>query len=58
MGRLKGRVMPRLDMQLDVVDDASDREHPGFLQVPLEAYPLQGVGALIEEVIKPLCTQQ
>ena len=48
--------MPALNTQLDVVDDASNREHPGFLEVLPEAHPPQGVGLLIEEVIKALHT--
>ena len=50
--------MPVLNAQLDLVDDTSNREHQGFLEVLLEAHPLQGVGVLIEEVIKALHTQQ
>ena len=55
-GEVKGPVMPVLNTQLDVVDDASDRENQGFLEVLPEAQPLQGVGVLIEEVIKALHT--
>ena len=47
-----------LNAQFDVVDDASNREHQGFLEVLPEAHPLQEVGVLIEEVIKALHTQQ
>ena len=43
---------------LEVVDNVDDREHHGFLETLLEAHPLLGVGVLIEEVIKVLCTQQ
>ena len=50
--------MPALDMPLDMVDNASDREHQGFLEVLPEAHLLQGVGFLIEEVIQALYTQQ
>ena len=49
---------PMLNALLDVVDDAHDREHQGFLEVLPEAYPLQGVRVLIEEVLKALCTWQ
>ena len=47
---------PVLNAQLNVVDDAGDREHQGFLDVLLEVHPLQGVGVLIGEVIKALHT--
>ena len=50
--------MPALNTQLDMVDEAGEREHQGFLDVLPEAHPLQGVGVLIEEVIKALHTQQ
>ena len=43
--------MPSLNTSLDMVDDANDREHQGFLEVLLEANLLQEVGALIEAVI-------
>ena len=56
MGRWEGLVMPALDVPLDLVEDAGNREHQGFLEVLLEALPLQGIGVLIEEVIKALCT--
>ena len=45
-------------VSLDMVDDASDREHQGFLEVLPEAHPLQEVGVLIEGVINALCTWQ
>ena len=38
LGRLEGLVMPMLNASLDVVDDADDREHQGFLEVLQEAY--------------------
>ena len=51
--------MPALDMPLDVVDNASNREHQGFLEVLPEAHPIQGaVGVLIEKMMKALYTQQ
>ena len=34
--------MPMLNMSLDVVDNASDREHQGFLEILSEAHLLQG----------------
>ena len=43
-------------MLVEVVDDVGDREHHGILDIPLEAHPLFGVGVLIEEAIKVLCT--
>ena len=49
-------ITPMLGVLLDMVDDASDREHPGFLEVLLEAHPR--VGVLIERVIKALGTWQ
>ena len=49
-------VMPVLEAPLDMVDNASDREHQGFLEVLFEAHPLQWVEVLIEEVIRALCT--
>ena len=58
MGRWEGLVMPVLEAESCLVDDAGDREHQGFLEVLPEAHPLQGVGVLIEEVIKALTTQQ
>ena len=58
IGMWEGPVTPALDAQLDVVDDAGDREHQRFLKVLPEAHPLQGLGVLIEEVIKALHTQQ
>ena len=50
--------MPALDAQLDVVDDAGDKEHQGFQEVLPEAHPLQGMEVLIQEVIKALHTRQ
>ena len=50
--------MPMLNAHLDVVDNAGDREHQRFLEVLTRAYPVQGVGVLIEEVIEALYTQQ
>ena len=47
-----------LNVSLDVVDDAGDREYQGFLEVLQEVYSLQGMRIPIEEVIKALCTQQ
>ena len=49
---------PVLDTQLDVVDDASNREHEGLLEVLPDTHPPQGVTVLIEEVITALYTQQ
>ena len=48
--------MPTLNASLDMVDDAGNREHQGFLEVLPEAHPPQGVGVLIKGVIKALCT--
>ena len=45
---------PTLNALLDVVDDASDREHQGFQEVFLGAHSHQGLGVLIEEVIEAL----
>ena len=45
-----------LNVPLDVVVDTGDREHQGFLEAFLEAYPLPGVKVLIEGVIKSPCT--
>ena len=47
-----------LNASLDVVDYADNREHQGFLEVLVEANPLQGVRVLMEGVIKALYTQQ
>ena len=58
MGTWEGLVIPVLDASLNVVDDAGDREHQGFLEALPEAHLLQGMGALIEGVNKALCTQQ
>ena len=58
MGRWEGPATPMLNTLLDVVDDTSDRDHQGFLEVLLETHPLQEVRVLIEEVIKALCTWQ
>ena len=40
------------------VDDASNREHQGFLEVLPEDPLFRGVRVLIEEVIEALCTWQ
>ena len=48
--------MPSLDVSLDLVEDVGNREHQGFLEVLPEVHPLQGVGVLIEGVIKALYT--
>ena len=57
-GEVRKLVMPVLNVSLDAVDVAGDREHQGFLKAVPEAYPVQGLGVLIEEVIKALSTQQ
>ena len=50
--------MPALNAPLDMVDDAGNREYPGFLEVPLEAHPFWGCKLLLEEVIEALHTQE
>ena len=47
MGKL-GLETPMLNVSLDGVDDAFDREHQGFLEVLQEGHPLPEVEVLIE----------
>ena len=42
MGMPVGPMMPVLNAPLDMVDDAGDREHQGFLGILPEGHPLQG----------------
>ena len=42
MGRCEGPVTPMFNVLVDMVDDASNREHQGFLEFLPEAHPLQG----------------
>ena len=44
-----------LNASLDMVDNTSDREHQGFLEILQEAHPLPEVKVLIEGVIKAPC---
>ena len=52
------KVVFMFSVLVEVVDDVGDREHQGILEASPELHPLLGVGVLIEEVIKFLCTQQ
>ena len=52
------KVVLMLSALVEVVNDKGGRECLGFLDACLEAHPLLGVGALIEEVIKVLCILQ
>ena len=58
VGSSEGPVMPELNALSDVVDNTSNREYQGFLEVLPEAHPLKEAGFLIEGVIEALCTQQ
>ena len=58
MFRGRSEVASMLDMLVEAVDDICNREHHGFLEAPLEAYPPLGVEVLMKEAIKDLCTQQ
>ena len=54
MGK-QGPVTPMLNTSLDGVDNPSDRELQGFLEVLWEAHPLPQREVLIEGVIKAPC---
>ena len=43
-------------MLVKVVDNIGNREHQGILDASSETLPLLGVGVLIQEAIKVLCT--
>ena len=46
----KEATMP--SMLVNVVDDVDDKKNHGFLETPLVAHPLLGVGVLIRGAIK------
>ena len=50
----RNKVVLILNALVEVLDDVGDREHCGFLEVPLEAYDPQGVGVLMKEATKVL----
>ena len=54
----KREVVLTFHVLVEVVDDIGDREYQGFLEIPLEAHPLLGVGVPMKEVIEVLCTWQ
>ena len=49
-------VAPMFGMLVEDVENIGDREHQGILDASLDVHLLLGVGVLIEEVIKVLCT--
>ena len=55
-GRSKAVAM--FNMLVEAVDNVGDREYCRFLEAPPEAHPPLGVGVLMKETIKVLCTQQ
>ena len=50
------KVILKLSMSVEVVDDVGDREHQGILDASLQAHPLLWMGVPIKEAIKVLCT--
>ena len=54
----RSKVALMFNTLVEVVDDIGNREHCGFIEAPLEACHPQGVGVLMKEATKVLCTQQ
>ena len=46
-----------LSILVEVVDSTDNKVDHDFLETPLVVHPLLGVGVLIEEVIKDLCSK-